>query len=546
MVVLVIGGAGYIGSHAARALKRAGHEVIIFDNLSTGYEILAAGFELVKGDMLDAGALARVLPRADAIMHFAAHAYVGESVTNPRKYFHNAAQRRLGGCREPLLASAHLSDADRAAGVGVEAVQLGRDVELDELPVAQAAVGRDAVDALVVDRDAGHAGEVVVELRARAGAVGGEHTRGDVVELARGDARPDAAAHLADRLGDHAACRLEGGKVLRVVYGHPVILTDRMSVTAQRPSRGDELELTIDRSPTAARASRAPTGSWSSSPARCPGDSVRAASRSPRALRRGRARSRSSSRRRTASRRVADHPGAPWQVLPYEKQLEIKADQVDDALRRIGKLDGFEMEPIVPAASSGGTATSSSTASARATDGELICGFHAPGRLDRIVPVTDNMLASERGNELREQVLPFCRDARPEAVGPPHQQGFLRNLVIREGRRTGQFQVRLVTSPGKLDVDALQRGRRRRRPVVDADRGPRRVDAGGETQLLAGAPAARGAHRRAALPDLAPRRSSRPTRRWPASSTASPPSTPSLHGHRARLRPLLRDRDDRR
>lgn len=89
MVVLVIGGAGYIGSHAARALKRAGHDVIIFDNLSTGYESLAKGFELVKGDVLDAASLARVLPRVDAIMHFAAHAYVGESVTNPRKYFRN-------------------------------------------------------------------------------------------------------------------------------------------------------------------------------------------------------------------------------------------------------------------------------------------------------------------------------------------------------------------------------------------------------------------------------------------------------------------------
>src|ERR1700676_873650 len=95
MVVLVIGGAGYIGSHTARALRRAGHEVIIFDNLSTGYAILAAGFELVKGDMLDAGTLARVLPRVDAIMHFAAHAYVGESVTNPRKYFHNNVEGGL-------------------------------------------------------------------------------------------------------------------------------------------------------------------------------------------------------------------------------------------------------------------------------------------------------------------------------------------------------------------------------------------------------------------------------------------------------------------
>jgi len=95
MVVLVIGGAGYIGSHAARALKRAGHDVIIFDNLSTGFELLAAGFELIKGDVLDAAALARVLPRADAIMHFAAHAYVGESVTNPRKYFRNNVEGGL-------------------------------------------------------------------------------------------------------------------------------------------------------------------------------------------------------------------------------------------------------------------------------------------------------------------------------------------------------------------------------------------------------------------------------------------------------------------
>ena len=95
MTILVIGGAGYIGSHTARALRRAGHDVIIFDNLSTGYDSLASGFELVKGDVLDASALAKVLPRTDAIMHFAARAYVGESVTNPRKYFHNNVEGGL-------------------------------------------------------------------------------------------------------------------------------------------------------------------------------------------------------------------------------------------------------------------------------------------------------------------------------------------------------------------------------------------------------------------------------------------------------------------
>src|ERR1700757_761755 len=95
LVVLVIGGAGYIGSHTARALRRAGYEVVIFDNLSTGYELLAAGFELVKGDMLDGAALAGVLRRGDAIMHFGAHAYVGESVSNPKKYFHNNVEGGL-------------------------------------------------------------------------------------------------------------------------------------------------------------------------------------------------------------------------------------------------------------------------------------------------------------------------------------------------------------------------------------------------------------------------------------------------------------------
>ena len=89
MAVLVVGGAGYIGSHAAHVLRRRGYEVIIYDNLSTGHKNLAEGFELIVGDISDSAKLATVLRRCDAVMHFAAHAYVGESVENPRKYFHN-------------------------------------------------------------------------------------------------------------------------------------------------------------------------------------------------------------------------------------------------------------------------------------------------------------------------------------------------------------------------------------------------------------------------------------------------------------------------
>lgn len=89
MAVLVVGGAGYIGSHAARALRRAGYQVIIYDNLVTGFKRLVQGFELIEGEIADQSKLHRILPRVDAVMHFAAYAYVGESVTNPRKYLRN-------------------------------------------------------------------------------------------------------------------------------------------------------------------------------------------------------------------------------------------------------------------------------------------------------------------------------------------------------------------------------------------------------------------------------------------------------------------------
>ena len=95
MVVLVVGGAGYIGSHAARVLRRQGHEALIYDNLSTGHARLAAGFELITGDLADTPKITAALRRVNAVMHFAAYAYVGESVENPRKYFQNNVEAAL-------------------------------------------------------------------------------------------------------------------------------------------------------------------------------------------------------------------------------------------------------------------------------------------------------------------------------------------------------------------------------------------------------------------------------------------------------------------
>ena len=89
MRIVVTGGAGYIGSHTARALARQGHHIVVYDNLSTGHRFLADGFDFVLGDVGDRDKLKPVLGGMDAVLHFAAHAAAGESVVDPRKYFEN-------------------------------------------------------------------------------------------------------------------------------------------------------------------------------------------------------------------------------------------------------------------------------------------------------------------------------------------------------------------------------------------------------------------------------------------------------------------------
>ena len=152
---------------------------------------------------------------------------------------------------------------------------------------------------------------------------------------------------------------------------------------------------------------------------------------------------------------TADHPGAPWQVMPYERQLAIKAEQVEDALRRIGKLDGFEMEPIIPAVEQWRYRNKLEYSFGTSESGELVCGFHMAGSWEQIEHVEDCLLASEKGNDLRRRVLEVFRELGITAYDRRTQIGFLRNLVVREGRRTGQFQVRIVTSPGALEAQPL-------------------------------------------------------------------------------------------
>jgi UDP-arabinose 4-epimerase len=89
--VLVTGGAGYIGSHACKVLAKEGYQPIAFDNLSSGHAWAAKWGPLERGDILDRTALDRAIEkyRPSACLHFAAFAYVGESVSNPGKYYRN-------------------------------------------------------------------------------------------------------------------------------------------------------------------------------------------------------------------------------------------------------------------------------------------------------------------------------------------------------------------------------------------------------------------------------------------------------------------------
>jgi UDP-glucose-4-epimerase GalE len=98
MKVLVTGGAGYIGSHTAKELVHDGHEVVVLDNFSTGHRWAVKWGELVEGDVGDAALVARTLRRCgiDAVVHFAASSYVGESMVEPRKYFRNNVVNTIG------------------------------------------------------------------------------------------------------------------------------------------------------------------------------------------------------------------------------------------------------------------------------------------------------------------------------------------------------------------------------------------------------------------------------------------------------------------
>jgi 23S rRNA (uracil1939-C5)-methyltransferase len=153
--------------------------------------------------------------------------------------------------------------------------------------------------------------------------------------------------------------------------------------------------------------------------------------------------------------------GCRFQDLAYEAQVEAKAAQVEDALRRIGGIEQPPLEPILPAEEIFHYRNKLEYSFAQREDGPIL-GLHRAGRWDEVLELERCWLTTDRGNAIRNAVRDWARGERLVAYDQAEHTGYLRHLVVREGMRTGQALVQLVTGPGeRFDtggfVDALRR-----------------------------------------------------------------------------------------
>jgi 23S rRNA (uracil1939-C5)-methyltransferase len=224
---------------------------------------------------------------------------------------------------------------------------------------------------------------------------------------------------------------------------------------AKRPRQGEVLELEIDSLAQGGRGVARTNGYVVFVAGALPGDLVKArVGKSKRSYGEAAA----IELLRPSPERVADTcthdgepcPGAPWQGMSYERQLAEKASQVDDALRRIGRLDGFELEPIEPAVEPWRYRNKLEYSFGAGPEDELKLGFHRRGSWSQVVDVDDCKLASETNNSARNAIRDWARAERLAPYDRRAERGVLRNLVVREGRRTGELQTRLVTSAAEI------------------------------------------------------------------------------------------------
>src|SRR5882724_8436906 len=152
--------------------------------------------------------------------------------------------------------------------------------------------------------------------------------------------------------------------------------------------------------------------------------------------------------------------GCRFQDLAYEAQVEAKHAQVGDALRRIGGIAEPPLEEILPAEEIFHYRNKLEYSFTQLEDGPTL-GLHKAGRWDEVLQIDDCWLTTDVGNSIRNAVREWARGDRLVAYDQEEHTGYLRHLVVREGRNTGQVLVQLVTAPGeKFDtggfVDVLR------------------------------------------------------------------------------------------
>jgi 23S rRNA (uracil1939-C5)-methyltransferase len=181
--------------------------------------------------------------------------------------------------------------------------------------------------------------------------------------------------------------------------------------------------------------------------------------------------------------------GCAWQDLDYALQLEHKQSQVEDALSRLGGLEGYELAPITAAEEQYGYRNKLEYSWSAGPDGPSL-GFHVRGRWDELMAVRHCHIASEQGNEVRRAFERFAREEGLVAYDQRSGRGFLRHLVVREGAHTGELLAVLVTAPGT--VPAPERLRALAPPALvgalhAVNDGVAEVTGGLEARLLFGA-----------------------------------------------------------
>jgi 23S rRNA (uracil1939-C5)-methyltransferase len=140
--------------------------------------------------------------------------------------------------------------------------------------------------------------------------------------------------------------------------------------------------------------------------------------------------------------------GCRFQDLSYEAQVDSKQDQVEDALRRIGAITDPPLEPILPAGDVFHYRNKLEYSFTQLADGPTL-GFHKAGRWDEVLDIKRCWLTTDLGNAIRTTVREWARGDRLVAYDQTEHSGYLRHLVVREGRNTGQVLVQLVTGPGE-------------------------------------------------------------------------------------------------